>query len=40
MVSDKKIFQDFHNVLSLYKTSGPRVGAISNPKAKLWTLLV
>ena len=32
MVSNKKIFQDFHYV-SLYKTSDPWVGAIFDPRA-------
>ena len=40
MVSDKKIFQDFHYVLSLCKTINPQVGAISDPKVKIWTTLV
>ena len=35
MVSHKKIFQDFYYILSLCKTSDPRVGAISDPRAKI-----
>ena len=40
MVSDKKIFQGFHYVFGLCKTSDPRVGAIFDPRAKVWTILV
>ena len=36
MVSDK-IFQEFHYVS---KTSDPRIGAISDHRAIIWTVLV
>ena len=39
MVSDKKSFQDFHYI-GLCKTSDLRVGAISDPMAIIWTILV